>query len=230
MDHDLAIKNNTAERYLLGELTEAEIEEYEEHFFSCPACAQEVKLGSDFVADAREVFKTDFKPELKPSIDKSMAWGRFWNSLRQPAPAFACAAFILVGGLSIHQTTVIHGLKEQAMAPQILPQTSLMLRESRGPAQDAALVPRDQSFAMGFDVPRGNFSSYEIEVSNERQAKKFLFHCSSKQAKDTIQIAFPAGSLQTGSYTLVIRGVNSGSGENSTKEEVERYSFEVQVQ
>ena len=42
MDHDLAIKNNAAERYLLGELTEVEIEEYEEHFFSCAACAHEV--------------------------------------------------------------------------------------------------------------------------------------------------------------------------------------------
>src|SRR5205807_9315060 len=55
MDHDLAIKNNTAERYLLGELTEMEMEAYEEHFFSCTACAQEVKLGSQFIEDAREV-------------------------------------------------------------------------------------------------------------------------------------------------------------------------------
>jgi hypothetical protein len=229
MDHDLAIKNNAAERYLLGELTAVEIEEYEEHFFSCTACAQEVKLGSEFIDHAREVFKTDFIPATNPAAKMSTAWGRFWNSMRQPAPAFAFAALILVSGLSVYQTDVIRALKEQATAPRLLATASPMLRESRGTAQEPAAVPRDQSFAIAFDIPPGDFSSYEIEVSNAQKTRKFLFHCSAQQAKNTIQIAFPAGSLQTGTYALVIRGVNSGTGENQVNQEVKQYSFEVQI-
>jgi|GEM_PF-4118484 hypothetical protein len=55
MDHNLTIKNHLAERYLLGELTECEQEAYEEHFFECAACAEEVRLGSEFLQHARDV-------------------------------------------------------------------------------------------------------------------------------------------------------------------------------
>lgn len=230
MDHNLAIENNAAERYLLGELNEVEIEEYEEHYFSCPICAQEVKLGSEFIDHARKVFKTDLIPEPMPVNRFSTAWGRFWSSVRQPAPAFAFVALIFVVGISVHQMSVIHDLKEQAMAPQLLAATSPMLRESRGAAQEPATVPRGQSFAIAFDIDPGDFSSYEMEVSNVQKTRKFLFHCSAEQAKNTVQIAFPAGSLQTDSYTLVIRGVNSGTGENQVSKELKQYSFEVQIQ
>src|SRR5437762_14211902 len=100
MDHDLALKDNIAERYLLGELNEVEMEEYEEHFFSCAACAEEVKLGSEFIDHAREVFKTDFFQEPAEAAKMSTTWGRFWKSLLQPAPAFAFALLALVGGLT----------------------------------------------------------------------------------------------------------------------------------
>jgi hypothetical protein len=230
MDHDLAIKNNTAERYLLGELTEAEIEEYEEHFFSCPACAQEVKLGSDFVADAREVFKTDFKtdfkPVPKPSIDKSMAWGRFWNSIRQPAFAFACALLIAAIGFNIHQNALIQDLSK----PELLTTAALMLRASRGVSEEEVRVSPGQPIRVAFDIPKGDFSSYEVEVWNEAGSKQSSIPVPADQAKNTLQVKFRGGSLPKGNYTLVIQGVTKGSAEKPVKHEIARYPFSVNIQ
>ena len=43
-----------AERYLLGELTDAERDQFEEHFFDCSACADDVR-GTPLPAGAREL-------------------------------------------------------------------------------------------------------------------------------------------------------------------------------
>ena len=43
----------TAERYLLGEMTDVERDEYEAHFFSCEACADDVRAAAAFLANAR---------------------------------------------------------------------------------------------------------------------------------------------------------------------------------
>ena len=55
MEHEEAIKNLAAERYLLGELTESDREAYEEHLFSCPACFEQVKAGTEFVGHLRRI-------------------------------------------------------------------------------------------------------------------------------------------------------------------------------
>jgi hypothetical protein len=53
MDHFEAIKGKLAEGYLLGELSREQREAYEEHYFGCPECAKDVRLGSIFLANMR---------------------------------------------------------------------------------------------------------------------------------------------------------------------------------
>jgi anti-sigma factor RsiW len=227
MDHDLAIKNNAAERYLLGELTEVEIEEYEEHFFSCTACAQEVKLGSEFIDHAREVFKTDFRAELKPVAKMSTAWGRFWNSMRQPAPAFAVFALAVVSGFSVYQNAVIRELKQ----PEIIT-SEAVFRSARAEANWVVQARRDAAVHIAFEIPVAEFTSYEVDVLNESGASKLSkpMYVSAEQAIDTIDMRVAPGVLEAGKYTLVIQGVNSNTGKSQAKAEVARYPFEVQFQ
>jgi hypothetical protein len=228
MDHDLAIKNNTAERYLLGELTEVEMEAYEEHFFSCTACAQEVKLGSQFIEDAREVFKTDFQAELKPVVHPSTAWGRLWNSMRHPAPAFAFASLVVAVCFNFYQNSLVQDLRK----PEVFTATSLKLHASRrGVVGDEKIqVGSHQPIRITFDIPKGNFSSYVVEVWNEAGARQASIPVSADQAKNTVQVKFHSGSFKQGNYALVIQGVTSGSAESAAKSEVARYPFSVNIQ
>jgi anti-sigma factor RsiW len=46
MDHHEAVETLASERYLLGEMSEAERDAFEEHFFSCLECADDVMGGS----------------------------------------------------------------------------------------------------------------------------------------------------------------------------------------
>jgi hypothetical protein len=46
--HQFAKQNMLVERYLLGELTGADLEDFEQHMFDCQICFEEWKAGLEF--------------------------------------------------------------------------------------------------------------------------------------------------------------------------------------
>jgi len=56
MEHQEAVSTLASERYLLGEMTEAERESFEDHFFSCAECADEVVVSDKMRAGVRAGF------------------------------------------------------------------------------------------------------------------------------------------------------------------------------
>ncbi len=59
MRHDQFIRNLAAERYVLGEMSDSEMCEYEAHYFDCSLCFQEVRSVLQFVEQAKTVFKSE---------------------------------------------------------------------------------------------------------------------------------------------------------------------------
>ena len=57
MSHDNAVATMAAERYLLDELTEAERDVFEEHYFTCPECAEDVRAGEAMRREMQDVFR-----------------------------------------------------------------------------------------------------------------------------------------------------------------------------
>lgn len=55
MDHLEAIQSKAAERYALHQLSAVESEAFEEHFFSCTECAEEVRWVTMFESNAKKV-------------------------------------------------------------------------------------------------------------------------------------------------------------------------------
>jgi len=53
MDHLQAVNTLAAERYLLEEMTDAERDEFEGHFFSCKDCAEDLRAGAVMIDGAR---------------------------------------------------------------------------------------------------------------------------------------------------------------------------------
>ncbi len=56
MDHRDALQRSAVERYLLAELSPAERDEFEEHFFDCAECTSDLKTTAAFLDGARAEF------------------------------------------------------------------------------------------------------------------------------------------------------------------------------
>src|SRR4051794_30464986 len=57
MDHETAIKTNATERYFLGELTGDDRDRFEEHYFMCPECTEDLRALTVLAANAKAVFR-----------------------------------------------------------------------------------------------------------------------------------------------------------------------------
>src|SRR6267154_4275515 len=106
MDHAEAIHIQAPSRYLQGELSPSEARAFEEHFFGCPDCAEEVSLENTFEENIRAVFQDEdwersrgaaVRPVLgSKSIPGSIAgsspglWERLRLAWTMPLAALAC--------------------------------------------------------------------------------------------------------------------------------------------
>lgn len=226
MDHSEAIRTKASERYLLNELSAAEREAYEDHYFSCPQCAEDVNAGAVLIANARELLRHERAsvPSKRPVKSASAAWFAWVR------PAWGVAATALVLILLLYQSFVtIPQLRRQAAGsmPQALPSFSFITLGSRGGSELTVAVRPGEAFGMYVDIPASiQFTSYTCEVQTTQGTPKFSVSVSGQQARDTVQILVPGSTLAAGQYQLVIRG-NREASKSALGDEIARYRFVV---
>lgn len=85
MDHEVVVRQQMTERYLLDELDPYERAEFEEHFFECRLCALDVQAGALFVVQSRVALAEEPisgglpVPTTVPVTSGSFAWLRPTN-------------------------------------------------------------------------------------------------------------------------------------------------------
>src|SRR5438445_8163784 len=104
INHDDAVRDFMAERYLLGELSTTERDVYEEHLFSCDACFEQVKAGTEFISHLRHIGTETSQAPFLPGF-----MSRLVTSARQPATMAAFTLLICFAGISIYQQRSISG-------------------------------------------------------------------------------------------------------------------------
>lgn len=92
MNHSDAIKSKAAAGYLLGDLSEAERDAFEQHYIDCPICAETVWSGTTMFAAGREVVQPVPIPTPVPRVLT------FRQRFQQAAALATAAALTVVVG------------------------------------------------------------------------------------------------------------------------------------
>jgi hypothetical protein len=124
MDHQNTVTIRLAERYITGELSQQEREEFEQHFFECPECAEEVRLGAQFAENSKAVFRE--RAERRHVIPFRPSRIREWTAI---------AACLTVGMFTGYQNLIsLPALKSRIRTletPRVL-STAVLAPNSRG--------------------------------------------------------------------------------------------------
>ncbi len=122
MSHDQAVATMAAERYLLDELTDADRDAFEEHYFTCPECAEDVRAGEAMRREMQDAFRVTkeraplpFRPPARRSFKVTgvLPW------------AVAAMLVLAVGYQSVVVIPSLRGLSEaQVLSPVVLRPTS----------------------------------------------------------------------------------------------------------
>src|SRR5271156_1916714 len=97
MNHTEAVSTGAVERYLLGQLSSSESDQFEQHFFDCTECARDLRAGALFQDNARSVFLEE-RPAAQPLSPQTSIWApsiRGWFGWRSWNWAPALASLIL---------------------------------------------------------------------------------------------------------------------------------------
>ncbi len=228
MDHNQAIQLQAAVKYVLGELSQVQRDEYEEHYFDCAECAVDIKALATFADTAREVLRQEKANQLaKESVPARGGWLR-WLQPVIAVPAFAALLLII----AYQNAVTIPDAKQEATSgvSQIL-FNSHALRgvNTAGEEGRTLLIRPDEAFFLNFDfVPTRSFDSYIGQLEGQDGRVLLRSRIAGGNANQEAHLPIPAGMLHPGKYVLAFYGDPGATGKINPQNDSGRLPFAVE--
>jgi hypothetical protein len=213
---------------VLGELSQVQRDEYEEHYFDCAECAVDIKALATFADTTREVLRQEranqFAKELVPARGGWLRW-------LQPVVAVpAVAALLLI--VAYQNTVTIPQAKQGASGgvAQILFNSHALRGVNTAGEEGRTLAIRpDEAFFLNFDfVPTRSFDNYIAQVEAPDGHVLFRSKIAGGNANQEAHLPVGAGMLRPGRYVLAFYGDPDRSGKISPLNDAGRLPFTVE--
>jgi hypothetical protein len=229
MTHEDALQEMAVEKYLLGELSGASLESFEEHLFECSECAADVKSGMTFIDAARLELPTSARV-AKPQVERASRWTSWFASLWVLGPALAACLLILGFQMFVVQPRLRLEVA-RAQAPAVLNPLVLANAGARGDSVPEIVAPEHGSFVISVDVPAtGGFSSYRGSLLAPDGSLVWQTTISPEQARDAVLINIPTDKVKEGRNIFLIQGLLVNGTSNGKLEDLARYRFQLKIQ
>jgi len=226
MDHKQAVELQLAVKYVLGELSAVQRDEYEDHYMDCPECAQDVYAAAAFADTAREVFRQE-APSDERVQNQARGGGLGWQFWLRPAFA-APVLVVLLAVVGYQNLTTIPRLKSR---PEVFTSFSLVAansRNERGEGKVAVQVRKNEMFALDFDfLPKQGFDHYLCQLQDASGRVVLQVAIPAEKEKQEMHLLVPEGLDRAGEYNIVIVGDPGGKGQWNKANEVSRMNFVV---
>jgi hypothetical protein len=205
MDHKVASQTHAVERYLLDEMPSSERDAFEEHYFECTECAEEVRSASALTRDMKTALG-EFKSAPKTS---SLGW-LSWMRPQVMVPAFAALLLAVVVGYQ--NTVVMPDLK----APRSMGAALILDGVTRG---GVPALHRGDPLRFVTAVEGATVGRVHVELDAASGSAVRSGEVAAPGANRALDVYFP-GTLEAGRYQLVVR-------DNPGGKELARSPFEV---
>jgi len=212
MDHLEAVRLQAAEKYVLGELSSEFREQFEEHYFDCSECTQELKALTTFVTASRMVFDETTAFSAAPARAPRPQRLGWFHWLR---PVIAVPAIVTLAAVVIFQNAVtIPSARKQAAVQSVAEvfESSYHLQgATRGGNMPTVTLHPNENFALDFDfTPAQVFSSYTGTLMDTSGHSVTSFSLTGEQTNKELHVVIRGGIVHAGNYELVVVG-----GQNS---------------
>src|SRR6266436_2279982 len=228
MDHNEAIQLQAAVKYVLGELSQVQRDEYEEHYFDCGECAVDIKALATFADTAREVLRQQKAEQLAKELATTRGGWLRWLQPVVAVPVFAALLLII----AYQNAVTIPQARQEASsgAAQILFNShSLRGVNTAGEEGRTLSIRAREAFFLNFDfVPTRSFDNYigQLEDANGRVLLRSKI--AGGNANQEAHLPISAGILHPGKYVLAFYGDPGASGKINPQNDAGRLPFTVE--
>jgi anti-sigma factor RsiW len=199
MTHADAVRTLAAERYLLDEMPEIERYAFEEHYFDCAECADDLRAGSTM----RKAVKQRLLPDVASGAAASMPPAVATRSRTSSVVLPWAAAAVLAVAVGYQALVPPSRLPVQALNP-------ITLRpDSRGAVPTVTLDGDAVALTLDVDAPAGSGLTYVLQTaSGTRVAEGKL---STPPAGAPLLLLVPVWTLTPSTqYSLAVQGATDG--------------------
>jgi len=204
MDHETAIRINASESYFLGVLTGEDRDGFEEHYFECPECTEDVRALTVFAANAKAVFREEATEPVAPHAGLLLSGKALWLS--------AGLNVALLMGIAYTSLKVAPELRQElamARAPQFVQEVAVLgASRSGGTVREISRATRRIVFSFYLTEP---FQSISYEVKDESgtvQARQSL-PAPPKEESAESHISVSTADLKPGAYEIAFAGAGT---------------------
>lgn len=224
MDHKEAVATMAVEKYLLDEFREEERDDFENHLFSCYECARDVKLGMALMEHGKEIFSEETAPVAHtlpvdaPSPPNRQP-RRDWFAWLRPAfvvPALAFALGVVVFQNVVQIPEMRRSITAMNTAEVIPPALYLASGGARGGEDRTVTAKAGQIFLLTVDIPGDASAAYAAELYDAAGQEKLSVPIPESAPKEGLTLSMP-GSLDAGTYSLVVRKAGSADSAEVTR-------------
>ena len=198
MKHEFAVATHAVERYLMGEMPPEEREAFEEHYFSCGTCAEDLRVTSRFIESAKSVWHEDAQSPARLSLMD-------WLKAKWLSPAMVAVAAAAVAVIAFQNAVVIPALN----APRALPALTLDLASR---AAVPRLGPGDPLHFYLAPERQANSDLVWAELGNDAGKVLRSGSVAAPKAQQPVDVYFP-GTVKPGRYSITIRSFRNGRPE-----------------
>lgn len=224
MNHNVVVRQKMTERYLLDELDAEQRNEFEEHLFDCPDCADDVRAGAMFVKQSKVVLAENPAAVLASAPNPARSQAGWFGWLR---PAFALPALAVLLAVVGYQNLVTYPELQQALKqPSVLPFASVNVGTWGAGGQVITTAPGKGFLLFVRIPPDGAYARYTADLYNPAGKLEWSLTLPAVANQDQWPVQVPGANRDSGTYALAVRGTTA-TGESK---EIGRASFELQIQ
>jgi len=228
MDHNETIQLQAAVKYVLGELSPAQREQYEEHYFDCAECAVDIKALATFADTTREVLRRErdaqFAKDLVPSRGGWLSW-------LQPVVAVPAMAALLLIIAYQNTVTIPQAKQESGSGAAQIAFSSYPLRgvNTAGDEGRKLGIRPGEAFSLDFDfVPTRSYDNYICQLEDAGGQVLLRSKIAGGNANQEAHLLIPAGMLHPGRYVMAFYGDVGASGKANPQNDAGRLPFTVE--
>lgn len=201
---------------MLNELADEERSAFEEHYFSCAICAQDVVVTARFLDNARKpLLRLDTEaPAERPAESKRPAqparpenkqgeswWDRWLDLAPKPALALACVALLAV----VVYREIPGGARGEVMGSYFVTSTRAVDNEPR-----KIRVPKEQErIALLYNRTDPSVTRYAFVLEAAGGSAVLQFEGDAPRDTDDVIVSLPVKGLAPGRYTLRVRDASA---------------------
>ena len=201
---------------MLNELAGEERSAFEEHYFSCTLCAQDVVVAARFIDNARKPLlrlETEAPAErpagskqpaqpVKPENRKGESWWDRWLDLApKPALALACVALLAV----VVYREIPGGARGEVMGSYFVTSTRAVDNEPR----KIRVANKQERIALLYNRTDPSVARYAFVLESAGGGEVLRFEGDAPRDTDDVIISLPVKGLAPGRYTLRVRDASA---------------------